>query len=60
MPESILENIRYIPTREYQRFRHTERIMNAVSKRLIEEKSQALLAGDQSSRDIMSILGKNF
>ena len=33
-------------------------IINKVSKQLIEEKRGALLVGDNSSRDVMSVLGK--
>ena len=59
LPILFREYIRYIPTREYRRFRKTLRIVSAVANRLVEEKSEALLAGDQRSRDVMSVLGKH-
>ena len=57
LPTFVLDFVDYIPTREYKRFRHTTKVINKVSKQLIEEKTEALLSGGQTSKDVMSILG---
>ncbi len=57
LPNFLLDLVDYIPTREYKRFRHTTKVINKVSKRLIEEKTEALLSGGKTSKDVMSILG---
>lgn len=59
-PEFILHHIRYIPTREYRRIRQTLQVTDRLAKRLVDEKSEALLAGDEHSRDVMSVLGTSF
>ena len=51
--------MQYIPTREYTRFRHTLQVINKVSKQLIDQKSEDLLSGDKSSKDVMSVLGES-
>ncbi|KAF7791574.1 hypothetical protein EIP86_002590 [Pleurotus ostreatoroseus] len=56
LPTFVLDFVDYIPTREYKRFRHTTKVINKVSKQLIEEKTEALLSGGQTSKDVMSIL----
>ena len=56
IPEPILEFVRFIPTREYSRFRKTLGTIEDVSRGLVESKKSALLAGDPKSKDIMSIL----
>ncbi|KIP05242.1 hypothetical protein PHLGIDRAFT_163819 [Phlebiopsis gigantea 11061_1 CR5-6] len=56
IPQPILEFMDYIPTREYNRFRRTLRVVNGVSKQLVEEKKAALLTESRSSRDIFSVL----
>ncbi|KAJ3559576.1 hypothetical protein NM688_g255 [Phlebia brevispora] len=58
IPEPILEFVRFIPTREYSRFRKTLDTIEDVSRGLVENKKSALLAGDPKSKDIMSILVK--
>ncbi|EKM51869.1 uncharacterized protein PHACADRAFT_262258 [Phanerochaete carnosa HHB-10118-sp] len=55
IPDSILECVRYVPTREYARFQYTMRIFNKYSQQLIAQKSAAPV-DDKSSRDVMSIL----
>ncbi|KAJ3539651.1 hypothetical protein NM688_g6334 [Phlebia brevispora] len=60
LPACVLDYVDYIPTREYKRFRQTMSVINKVSKRLIDEKTEALLNGGGSSKDVMSILGISF
>ncbi|KAJ3554565.1 hypothetical protein NM688_g3039 [Phlebia brevispora] len=60
LPTWVLDYVDYIPTREYKRFRHTSSVIDKVSKRLIDEKTEALLSGGGSSKDAMSILGITF
>ena len=55
LPDTLLEYVRYIPTREYARFRRTLNLINRVSKELIDHKSA--LSEDKSSKDVMSVLG---
>ena len=57
IPNPILELVKYIPSREYARSRDMLGVVNRVSKQLIDEKAAALLDGDKSRRDIMSVLG---
>lgn len=54
----LLEYVDRIPSREYKRFRHTIQTMNKVSTQLIQDKTENLLTGDKSNKDIMSVLGK--
>lgn len=58
MPDWMLYYVRHIPTREYARFKHTLRIINKVSKELIDQKSEDLLTDDKSDKDVISILGE--
>ena len=58
MPQRLLDYVHYAPAREYKRFRQTAKVMNRVAKELIEEKTDALRAGDLSGRDAMSVLGE--
>ena len=60
LPGFLLNNLQHFPNRESRRFLRTIRVINKVSKRLIEEKREALLTGDKTSRDVMSVLGKFF
>ncbi|KAJ7752918.1 cytochrome P450 [Mycena metata] len=53
----LLAFMRYAPTKGFRNSRHVERVATAVAKRLVEEKSEALMAG-KSKRDIMSLLVK--
>ncbi|EKM52320.1 uncharacterized protein PHACADRAFT_260638 [Phanerochaete carnosa HHB-10118-sp] len=55
-PDWMLYYVRHVPTREYVRFKHTLQIINGVSKELIDQKSEDLLDGDKSNKDVMSIL----
>lgn len=57
LPESILERVRHIPTREYARIKYTVDIFNKYSKRLIAQKSAAM-ASDIRNKDVMSVLGE--
>lgn len=57
LPDALLEYVRYIPTREYARFRRTLSLINKVSKQLIDHKSQLSEDSDTSSKDVMSVLG---
>ncbi|KIP03776.1 hypothetical protein PHLGIDRAFT_31651 [Phlebiopsis gigantea 11061_1 CR5-6] len=56
LPRSLVECIRYMPTREYSRFARTLRVVNRVSKQLVEQKSEMLLHGDKTNKDVMSVL----
>ncbi|GJE88905.1 cytochrome P450 [Phanerochaete sordida] len=56
LPDWLLRYVRFIPTREYTRFRHTLNVINKVSKSLIDQKAADLLAGDKTSKDVMSVL----
>ena len=58
LPGVVLDYVRYLPMREFTRFRKTLDVFHSVGKKLVEEKGEALLSGDQRSRDIMSILGE--
>jgi hypothetical protein len=57
VPESILEYIKFMPTREYRRYRHFLNLTKRTAKSLIEQKSSSV-QGEKGSRDVMSILGK--
>ena len=57
LPTFVLDYVDYIPTKEYQRFRYTASVVDKVAKKLIDEKTEALLAGDVKSKDAMSVLG---
>ncbi|KIP01271.1 hypothetical protein PHLGIDRAFT_123499 [Phlebiopsis gigantea 11061_1 CR5-6] len=56
LPQLLLYYVRYLPTREYARYRQTLRVISSVSQQLIRAKSQDAAADDASARDIMSIL----
>ncbi|KIP07386.1 hypothetical protein PHLGIDRAFT_19184 [Phlebiopsis gigantea 11061_1 CR5-6] len=56
LPRSLLDHVRHLPTRKYARFERTLRVMNKVSKQLIEQKSEMLLHGDKTTKDVMSVL----
>lgn len=60
LPQALLDYIRFIPTREYSRFLQSLKVVNKVSKTLIEQKSDMLLHGDKTSKDMMSVLGKTY
>lgn len=59
LPSAALDLIKYIPTREYFRFRETLKVVNRVAKELIDEKAAVSLSGDKSRKDIMSVLGQH-
>ena len=52
----ILKFVQYIPTRDHTRFRQTLKVINNFAKSLIDEKTEAVLAGAAEKKDIMSIL----
>ena len=52
----ILQYVKYYQSREHKRFRETLKTINAFAKSLIDEKTEAVLAGDEKKKDIMSIL----
>ena len=58
IPERILYYVKYIPSREYSRFRRTLSLIEGVSRGLVNEKRAAYLAGDAKSKDIMTLLGE--
>lgn len=58
LPQPVLDYVRFIPTREYSRFLQSLKVVNKVSKTLIKQKSDMLLHGDKTSKDVMSVLGK--
>ncbi len=47
-----------MPGKDHARFRRTLKIINEYSKKLIDEKTEAVLAGNEKKKDIMSILGE--
>lgn len=57
LPTAVLDCIDYIPARQYTRFRRAVKIINKASKQLIHGKTEALLSGDMSGKDAMSVLG---
>lgn len=58
IPMRFLKLVQYIPTRDHVRFRKTLKIINNFAKGLIDEKTEAVLAGQgEKKKDIMSILG---
>ncbi|OSD01175.1 PAH-inducible cytochrome P450 monooxygenase PC-PAH 1 [Trametes coccinea BRFM310] len=59
IPMSILQFVKYIPTKEHIRFRHTLNVINDFARELIAQKTEAILSGkDENKKDIMSILVK--
>ncbi|KAI0714601.1 cytochrome P450 [Earliella scabrosa] len=59
IPMRFLKLVQYIPTRDHVRFRKTLKIINNFAKGLIDEKTEAVLAGQgEKKKDIMSILVK--
>ncbi|GJE88903.1 cytochrome P450 [Phanerochaete sordida] len=58
MPEPLLYYIRYLPTREFKRYRSTREIMDKFSAELIKERRRDFVAGDpdKSRKDVMSVL----
>ena len=55
---SILKFVKYIPTKDHTRFRRMLKVINKYAKDLIDEKTEAVLAGKgDNKKDIMSILG---
>ncbi|KAJ8474242.1 hypothetical protein ONZ51_g7351 [Trametes cubensis] len=57
IPMPILKYVQYIPTKEHVRFRQTLKVINNFARGLIEEKTEAVLAGkNENKKDIMSIL----
>ena len=57
LPDSILKYVKYLPGKEHARFRRTLKLINDYSKKLIDEKTEDVLAGKEGKKDIMSILG---
>lgn len=54
----ILSFVQYVPSKEHIRFRSTLKVINKFAKDLINEKTEAVLAGkNENKRDMMSILG---
>ena len=61
IPMSILYYVKYVPTKEHVRFRRTLKVINKFAKELIDEKTEAILAGKgENKKDIMSILGVSY
>ena len=60
IPMPILKYVQYIPTKEHVRFRQTLKVINNFARELIEQKTEAVLAGkNENKKDIMSILGRS-
>ena len=60
IPMPILKYVQYIPTKEHVRFRQTLKVINNFARELIEQKTEAVLAGkNENKKDIMSILGES-
>lgn len=57
VPQSVIQLVNYIPSREYDRFRKCKDVVDRVSQQLIDEKREALMADSKSNRDIFSVLG---
>lgn len=58
IPMPILSFVQYVPSKEHIRFRSTLKVINKFAKDLINEKTEAVLAGkNENKRDMMSILG---
>lgn len=54
----ILAFVQYVPTKEHIRFRRTLKVINKFARDLINEKTEAVLAGkNENKKDMMSILG---
>ncbi|KAI0658317.1 PAH-inducible cytochrome P450 monooxygenase PC-PAH 1 [Cubamyces menziesii] len=59
IPMPILKYVQYVPTKEHVRFRQTLKVINNFARELIEQKTEAVLAGkNENKKDIMSILVK--
>ncbi|KAI0354772.1 PAH-inducible cytochrome P450 monooxygenase PC-PAH 1 [Trametes cingulata] len=59
IPMPILSLVKYTPTKEHIRFRRTLKVVNAFARDLIQQKTEAVLAGKhENKKDIMSILVK--
>ncbi|KAI0721412.1 PAH-inducible cytochrome P450 monooxygenase PC-PAH 1 [Cerioporus squamosus] len=57
IPTPILKYVKYLPGKDHARLRKTLKLINEYSKKLIDEKTEAVLAGgDEKKKDIMSIL----
>ncbi|KAI9066918.1 cytochrome P450 [Trametes sanguinea] len=59
IPMPILKFVKYVPTKDHIRFRRTLNVINDFARELIEQKTEAVLAGkNENKKDIMSILVK--
>jgi len=59
IPDSILRFFVYIPTKEYNRLRHSLQSINRLARDLISKKNEAIQESeDDKKRDILSILVK--
>jgi cytochrome P450 len=56
LPQSILDLVQYIPTREYKRFRHFVQLAKTTAKDLITEKADDILAEGDSKKDVLTLL----
>lgn len=59
MPVSWSNLAGYLPTREYRRFRQTLNVINDVSRKLVDEKTEEAKQVEvgKGSKDVMSVLG---
>lgn len=65
LPNSLLNFVKYIPTREYKRLNKTLTVINGVSKTLVEDAmheakitgNMGAKAGEKGKKDVMSVLG---
>lgn len=59
-PRKLLKLIEYLPTREYQRFRSTRKVINKVSNVLVDNaiNDASVVEAEKGTRDVMSVLGK--
>lgn len=58
IPNRLLRYVEYLPTRENIRFRHTLKVVNRLSAKIIAEKTKARIQKkDEKERDMMSIFG---
>lgn len=64
LPKPLLHYVKYVPTREYQRFRRTLKAIGGVSSVLVDDavneaKALGKISGEDTrgKKDVMSVLG---
>lgn len=59
LPLSATQLVRYIPYGGFLHLRKLVQLINKTAEQLVKEKSDAVLAGDNTRKDIMSVLGQS-